>query len=60
MLPQLPNLGDAPNQKQKQDVSDSSEEEENDVDEDGKPKTISAAIRIYHNNSKTRKFYCQK
>ena len=30
----------------------------NDVDEDGKPKTVSAAMRIYHNNSKTRKIYC--
>jgi hypothetical protein len=32
-------------------VNDYSDEEEKDVDEDGKPKTVSAAMRIYHNDA---------
>ncbi len=35
-------------------------EMELDVDEDGNPKTVAAAIRLFHKNEKTKRIYCPK
>ena len=33
---------------------------EMDIDEDGNPKTVAAAIRLFHKNEKTKRIYCPK
>lgn len=35
-------------------------ETELDIDEDGNPKTVSAAVRLFHKNEKTKRIYCHK
>jgi len=34
------------------------EDEDEDVDEEGRPLTIGAALRVYHNMPETKKVYC--
>ena len=36
------------------------DQEESDVDDDGNPLTISAALRVYHKDEKTKTVYCPK